>query len=516
MRLSELLRNAGVMGRELGSTTGSDVFDVDVRDSDVRDSGLRDIDVTGIAVESGRVVPGCLFIALPGRRSHGAAFVSEAIGAGAVAIVTDEAGARAIGEHSVPVIVVPEPRRLLAPLAITLWHRPATRLSMLAVTGTNGKTTVTHLIRAALQDAGIPCGIIGTLGSALPGAPLVPHPRTTPEASDVHATLASMLDAGARAVAMEVSSIALCEHRVDGIEFDVSAFTGLSHDHLDYHGSMEAYFEAKAELFTRVRSRSGVTVVDDEWGRRLASASPIPMTTVSVGGADADWVARCEGEDVLILGPETSRVRLAVPTDFALSNLVLAVAVAHSQGVPAQQAADAAARARVPGRMEIVRTVEGIDFVVDYAHTPDAIAQVVAAAADRRRDIGGAVIVVVGAGGDRDPGKRAGMGRSAGDRADLVIVTDDNPRSEDPASIRRAVMQGVRESGCASREIPDRRTAIEAAVQDARPGDIVLVLGKGHETTQEIAGHVHAFDDREVLASFIEARFGSDEEVGRR
>lgn len=496
MRLTELLRDAGVTGRAQASTS--------------------DIEVTGIAVDSGRIVPGCLFVALPGRRSHGAAFASEAIAAGAVAILTDDAGARMVDHLSIPVIVTEDPRRLLGSLSITLWNHPAERLAVLAVTGTNGKTTVTHLIRTALQDAGIPCGIIGTLGSALPGESLVPHPRTTPEAPDVHATLASMLDVGARAVAMEVSSIALCEHRVDGMEFDVSVFTGLSHDHLDYHGSMDAYFAAKAELFTLRRSRRGVAVVDDEWGRRLVSSSTIPMTTVSVTGVDADWTARRDGDDVIIVGPQTARVRLAVPTDFALSNLVLAVAVAHTQGVPAQQATDSAARARVPGRMELVRRVDEIDFVVDYAHTPDAIAQVVAAAADRRRTIGGAVIIVVGAGGDRDPGKRPGMGRSAGDRADLVFVTDDNPRSEDPSSIRRAVLQGVRESGCDAREIPDRRKAIEAAVEAARPGDIVLVLGKGHETTQEIAGHVLAFDDREVLASFIEARFGSDGEVGRR
>lgn len=496
MRLTELLRDAGVTGRA--------------------QAGTSDIEVTGIAVDSGRIVPGCLFVALPGRRSHGAAFASEAMAAGAVAILTDDAGARMVDHLSIPVIVTEDPRRLLASLSITLWNHPAERLAVLAVTGTNGKTTVTHLIRTALQDAGIPCGIIGTLGSALPGESLVPHPRTTPEAPDVHATLASMLDVGARAVAMEVSSIALCEHRVDGMEFDVSVFTGLSHDHLDYHGSMDAYFAAKAELFTLRRSRRGVAVVDDEWGRQLVSSSTIPMTTVSVTGVDADWTARRDGDDVMIVGPQTARVRLAVPTDFALSNLVLAVAVAHTQGVPAQQATDSAARARVPGRMELVRRVDEIDFVVDYAHTPDAIAQVVAAAADRRRTIGGAVIIVVGAGGDRDPGKRPGMGRSAGDRADLVFVTDDNPRSEDPSSIRRAVLQGVRESGCDAREIPDRRKAIEAAVEAARPGDIVLVLGKGHETTQEIAGHVLAFDDREVLASFIEARFGSDGEVGRR
>ena len=501
MRLTELLRDAGVVGRELGSTT---YF------------GVTDVDVTGIAVESKRIVPGWLFVALPGRHSHGAAFAREAIGAGAVAIVTDDEGARTLAELSVPVIVVQDPRRLLAPLAIALWNHPAERLSMLGVTGTNGKTTVTHLIRAALQDAGIPCGIIGTLGTALPGAALSPHPRTTPEAPDVQSTLASMVDAGARAVAMEVSSIALCEHRVDGIEFDVSAFTGLSHDHLDYHGSMDAYFEAKAELFTHPRSRCGVVVVDDPWGRRLASTSPIPMTTVSVGESDADWTGKRQGDDVLIVGPETSRVRLVLPTDFALSNLVLAVAVAHTQGVPAQQAAESAARARVPGRMELVGTFEEIDFVVDYAHTPDAIARVVSAAADRRSASGGQVIVVLGAGGDRDPGKRAGMGRSAGNHAHLVIVTDDNPRSEEPSSIRRAVMRGVQESGCSAREVPDRRMAIQAAVQAAQPGDIVLVLGKGHETTQEITGHVLAFDDREVLASFIEARFGSDGEVGRR
>jgi UDP-N-acetylmuramoyl-L-alanyl-D-glutamate--2,6-diaminopimelate ligase len=315
---------------------------------------------------------------------------------------------------------------------------------------------------------------------------------------------------------MEVSSIALREHRVDGITFDVVAFTGLTQDHLDYHGTMEAYFEAKADLFMPGRARRGVVMVDDSWGRALAENSSIPVTTVSSSDRAADWFASRSGDRVTIVGPEEAHVRLPVPTDFAVLNLAVSIAVCHLLGVSSQVAADAAVRARIPGRMEVVSTVDGINFVVDYAHTPDAIHQVVSSAASLRESGGGRVIVVVGAGGDRDPSKRAAMGSAAARAADVLFVTDDNPRSEDPAAIRASVLAGTSKAECRVYEVADRAEAIQRAVDEAVPSDIVLVLGKGHERTQEVGGHVLPFDDRHVLASFVRDRFGGGVEGDER
>jgi UDP-N-acetylmuramoyl-L-alanyl-D-glutamate--2,6-diaminopimelate ligase len=315
---------------------------------------------------------------------------------------------------------------------------------------------------------------------------------------------------------MEVSSIALREHRVDGITFDVAAFSGLTHDHLDYHGSMEAYFEAKAQLFDPDRARRGVVVIDDDWGRTLAKRAAIPVATVSTQDPGADWFVAQSAGHVTVTGPERAQVRLPIAGDFALTNLAVSVAVCHQLGISAQRAADAAVDCRVPGRMEVVASVEDTDFIVDYAHTPDAIRRVVAMSAEAIKDRGGRVIVVVGAGGDRDPGKREDMGRAATGHADVLIVTDDNPRTEEPAAIRARILAGSGGSPCRVMEIADRAEAIERAVQEAGSGDIVLVLGKGHEVTQEVAGHLLPFDDRRVLASFVRKRFGGGEEGGQR
>ncbi len=496
MRLTDLLRGAGIDAADLATKASVEVHDV--------------------SLSSSTVVPGSVFAALPGHRTHGATYAPDAISAGAVAIVTDAAGAQMIGSADVPIIILDQPRSALAHLAATLWDHPSKDMTMIGVTGTNGKTSVTHLIQAALVRNGVPCAVIGTLGTLLDGLDNASHPRTTPEAPDLQATLATVRDAGATAVAMEVSSIALCEHRVDAIAFDIAVFTGLTHDHLDYHGTMQSYFEAKADLFEPSRASSGVVVIDDEWGRSLKEHARIPITTVSATGAAADWRVTIDGDRVSIEGLDTAVVRLPVPTGFAVTNLTLSVAVAHALRIPAQLAADAAVSARIPGRMELVSSTGGVAFIVDYAHTPDAIRQVVIACASLRPDRGGRVIVVLGAGGDRDSTKRPDMGRAAASGADVVIVTDDNPRSENPAAIRASVLAGIQGSGCAVTEVADRREAIELAVQTAQQGDIVLVLGKGHETTQEFADHVLPFDDRSVLAFFVEERFGGVEEGGRR
>lgn len=502
MRLLELMRRAAL--------DGALVEDGQLKAIDV------DVQVSGIALDSTEIEPGFLFAALPGRRVHGGTFARSAVESGAVAILTDPQGRELMGAVTVPAVIVPNPRAAVAPLAVALCGDPASSMTMVGVTGTNGKTTVTHLVQAGLVTAGINCGIVGTLGSGLPGQPQEPHPRTTPEAPNLQSTLSDMRDGGAQAVAMEVSSIALREHRVDGITFDVAAFTGLTQDHLDYHGTMEAYFEAKADLFTLGRARHGVVAVDDSWGKALADASVIPFTTVSTSDRDADWYASRSGDRVSILGPGEAHVRLTVPTDFAVRNLTVSVAVCHLLGVSPQVAADAAVGARIPGRMEVVATVDGIDFVVDYAHTPDAIDQVVSTAASLRRSGAGRVIVVVGAGGDRDSSKRAAMGGAASHAADVLFVTDDNPRSEDPAAIRAAIIEGTTGAECRVHEVADRAEAIERAVDEAAPLDIVLVLGKGHERTQELGGHVLPFDDRHVLASFVKDRFGGGAEGDER
>ncbi|NDG95355.1 MAG: UDP-N-acetylmuramoyl-L-alanyl-D-glutamate--2,6-diaminopimelate ligase [Actinobacteria bacterium] len=503
MRLAEVLRDAG----------GAPIADV----PPILDESVANLDIVGIALSSDGVEPGFAFAALPGHHRHGAEFIDEACRRGAVAVITDSQGQSIIARsaHSdVPIIVHDRPRPLVAHIAAVLAGFPTRSLTMVGVTGTNGKTSVGALLAAALDAGDISCGVIGTLGSTLNGDQLASGPRTTPEAPDIQAMARSMVDRGAEAIVMEVSSIALSEHRVDGVVFDVAVFTGLSHDHLDYHATMEAYFAAKAELFTKERSRRGVVLIDDEWGERLARESAIPLETVSTTGKAANWnMTAVDDGWVLTDGVDSCDVRTPVGADFVVANAAVAIVAALRVGVPLDVAADATETARIPGRMELVGRENGIDYIVDYAHTPDAIEQVVSAAARERAARGqGRVVVVIGAGGDRDPQKRPDMGTAAS-RADVVIVTDDNPRSENPADIRRQILEGV-QGGCEIHECDSRRDAIGLAVATARPGDVVLVLGKGHEATQERAEGLLAFDDRQVLAFFVGRRFGGGSREG--
>jgi UDP-N-acetylmuramoyl-L-alanyl-D-glutamate--2,6-diaminopimelate ligase len=494
MRLAEVLRDAG----------RAPIADV----PPILNESVANLDIVGIALSSDGVEPGFAFAALPGHHRHGAEFIDEACRRGAVAVITDGQGQSIIARSAhrdVPIIVHDQPRPLVAHIAAILAGFPTRLPTMVGVTGTNGKTSVGALLAAALDAGDVSCGVIGTLGSTLNGDQLASGSRTTPEAPDIQAMARSMVDRGAKAIVMEVSSIALSEHRVDGVVFDVAVFTGLSHDHLDYHATMEAYFAAKAELFTKERSRRGVVLIDDEWGERLARESAIPLETVSATGRAANWnMTAVDGGWVLTDGVDACDVRTAVGADFVVANAAVAIVAALRVGVPLDVAADATETARIPGRMELVGRENGIDYIVDYAHTPDAIEQVVSAAARGQ----GRVVVVIGAGGDRDPQKRPDMGTAAS-RADVVIVTDDNPRSENPADIRRQILEGV-QGGCEIHECDSRRDAIGLAVATARPGDVVLVLGKGHEATQEWSDGVIAFDDRQVLASFIHDRRGGE------
>lgn len=458
--------------------------------------------VSGLSLDSRSIQSGDLYAALPGEHTHGAKFVHDAIAAGATAVLTDPSGAQLLDGVSVPVLVVPVPRETLGGLAKRIYG--GSRPTLVGVTGTNGKTTTTHCIEAAAVAAGIPTAVLGTLGVRFRDLAHYSG-RTTPEAPEVHAALQAVSEAGASVAAMEVSSHALALHRVDGLRFAVGVFLGLSQDHLDFHRTMESYFEAKARLFTPMLSEQAVVSIDDEWGRRLAATAPMKLATYALY-RDADWTARdvevrTNGTTSFIAnGPNIAvPVVMSMPGGFNVANALAALATVDALGLNLEAAAAGLAAVHVPGRFEYIANSRGIAAYADYAHTPDAVERVLAVARGVTR---GRLIAVLGCGGDRDPLKRPLMARAAADAADTVIITDDNPRSEAAAAIRAEMLRGV-PAGRAVEEIGDRAAAIARAVELAVPGDCIMVLGKGHETGQEIAGVVHPFDDREVLRSAL-------------
>ena len=460
------------------------------------------VSVTGVSLDSRDVRRGDLFIGLSGERVHGAQFAEQASQDGAVAAFTDEEGQHLV-PGSMPCIVVKDPRRKVGEVAAEIYRRPADHLMMLGVTGTNGKTTTTYLLESGLRAAGHRTGIVGTVGTIIDGA-VFETTRTTPEATELHALLAVMRERGVTAVAMEVSSHALAMGRVDGCRFDVAGFTQLSVDHLDFHGSEAAYFAAKLLLFQAQHSRTAVVTIDDEGGRRIAAGASVEVTTVGET-PDALWSVTDVhelpkgGYEYLLRGPG-SVVRpgaVRMMGRFNVANAALAQLMLKQCGVEARAAARGIAACRgVPGRMERVGPDE-VALVVDYAHTTDALGRAIDAV---RPASGKRVIVVFGCGGDRDPTKREPMGAVAAQRADLVVITDDNPRSEPADDIRSRVLAGAESVPASGRaevvEIGDRRAAIEFAVGAAEPGDVVLVAGKGHEPGQEVAGVITPFDDR--------------------
>jgi UDP-N-acetylmuramoyl-L-alanyl-D-glutamate--2,6-diaminopimelate ligase len=475
--------------------------------------------ISGVTLASAEVRSGDLYAALPGARTHGVQFVQDAVTRGAVAVLTDPSGRERAVAAGLPVCVVDDPRAVLGAVADRVYGEPSSRLTVLGLTGTNGKTTTAYLVEAGLAAAGFGTGLIGTVqtrtrGHDADGRPTVtelPSVRTTPEAPALHALLASMVDAGVSAVVMEVSSHALVMGRVGGVRFAAAGFTNLGRDHLDFHADLEDYFQAKARLFDGRAAREVVTV-DDNAGRRLAGLRPEALT-VALDGA-ADWTATDiepapgGGSTFVLRGPDgaTWPARLRLPGRFNVANAVLAVALLDAVGVPVPTALAGLAETVVPGRMEPVEAGQPFVAVVDYAHTPDAVATALSAL---REATTGRVITVLGCGGDRDPGKRAAMGTSAARLSDVLVVTDDNPRSEDPAVIRAAMLAGVAEVPADRRaevlEVAGRRDALAAAVALAAPGDTLLVAGKGHETGQEVAGTVHPFDDRIVLREVLAA-----------
>jgi UDP-N-acetylmuramoyl-L-alanyl-D-glutamate--2,6-diaminopimelate ligase len=469
------------------------------------------VEVGSLAYDSRKVGPGTLFFCVPGEKADGHEFAGAAVRAGAAGLVVE----REL-ELDVAQVVVADARAAMAPLAARFFGDPTGELRVVGVTGTNGKTTTAFLIREVLEAAGVQCGLLGTVRQVVGGVEEEVE-RTTPEAIDLQATFRRMLEAGDRACAMEVSSHALALHRADSIHFEVALFTNLTQDHLDFHGTMEEYFESKRQLF-EMGPGTSIVNVDDPYGRRLAEE--LECVTFSAAGADADFTAHdvsfdAAGARFTVKTPPTGLkrplfgrlspvggevgVRTRLPGDFNVANALGAFAAARALGVDPEVAAGGLARAeRVPGRFEPVEEGQGFAVLVDYAHTPDSLENVLRAA---RRLTAGELIVVFGAGGDRDREKRPLMGRAAAELADLAIVTSDNPRSEDPGAIVDEVLAGTRNGAAvAAVEVePDRRAAIALAFSRARPGDSVVIAGKGHEQGQELAGGRKVpFDDREV------------------
>ena len=490
--------------------------------SDVRGAGSRDLDapvVTGVVLDSRGVRAGDLYAAPAGSRAHGADFAAAAAAAGAVACLTDEAGADRSMAAGLPTYVVPSPRAVLGGLAAWVYGEPARDLTLIGVTGTNGKTTTVHLLDAALRSAGYSTGLVGTIETRI-GDEVLPSVRTTPEAPDLQALLAVMRQEGVRAVAMEVSSHALAMGRVDGTTYDVAVFTNLSQDHLDFHADLEEYFAVKATLFTPERSRLGVIDVDDPYGQRLVGLSGVPVVTVSPSGGAADWRAEDVdlgplGSSFVLAGPDGVRLPCATSLagDFNLANAALAVVALVQAGLdPEQAAVGVASCTGVPGRMERVAAGSGGPLaLVDFAHSPDALERLLVTARGLVTN-GGRLVVVIGCGGDRDQQKRPAMGAIAVRGADVVVLTSDNPRSEDPMDIITAIRRGAEDALADGAHAwvavePDRRAAIAEAASLAGPGDVLVVAGKGHETGQEVAGVVHPFDDRVVLAEVLRAAF---------
>ncbi|HSV40811.1 MAG TPA: UDP-N-acetylmuramoyl-L-alanyl-D-glutamate--2,6-diaminopimelate ligase [Nocardioidaceae bacterium] len=459
------------------------------------------VDVTGITLNSTAARPGDLFAAPPGSRAHGASYAESAVGAGAVAVLTDAEGADLARDAGAPVLVVHSPRTVIGSLAAAIYGEPALDLRLVAVTGTQGKTTTTRLAESALQAAGQKAAVIGTVGTRIAGED-VKTELTTPEAPELHALFAVMREEGVHGCAMEVSSHALVMGRVDGVVFDVAAFTNLGRDHLDFHADEEEYFRAKAELFTPARARLGLVNVDDDYGRRLLKEASIPMRTFSTAGS-ADWqvvdiepAPASSSFTVVRDGSEVGRGTVALAGDFNVANALCAIASLGEAGFDAAAVAEAMGRGGgVPGRLERVDAGQPFLAVVDYAHKPDAVSAILSALRPRTT---GRLIIVLGAGGDRDQGKRPIMGEIASRLADVLVVTDDNPRTEDPATIRAAMLAGAT-GGAEVHEIGDRREAIRFAVSHASDGDVVVIAGKGHESGQETQGVVTLFDDRVVL-----------------
>lgn len=465
--------------------------------------GKPEREITGICSDSRRVGQGSLFVAIPGFQSDGHQYIRQAMEQGACAVVAQHAPDCPVPE-GVTLILVDDARRVLAQLAAEWYDHPERQLRLIGVTGTNGKTTTTWLIRHILEQRGHKCGLIGTNGSIVDG-PLRPAERTTPEAPELYGLLREMADAGCEYAAMEVSSHSLVLERVHGLHFAAAAFTNLTQDHLDFHKDMEHYFQAKALLFQRCDT--AVLNLDDDWGLRLAERVSCPRLTYSAKRLEADLIAKNivllpdQVQAVLVRDNDIARMRLNIPGMFSVYNGLTAIGCCLALGLTLEESAQALQSAQgICGRAEIVPTGREFTVMIDYSHTPDSMENILRTVRGYAR---GRVVGLFGAGGDRDHAKRPIMGRIAGELCDLCVVTSDNPRSEEPEAIIRDILQGMSQKH-KYKVIPDRREAIAWCIKNARKDDIIVLMGKGQETYQEIRGVKHHLDEREEVRRALE------------
>jgi UDP-N-acetylmuramoyl-L-alanyl-D-glutamate--2,6-diaminopimelate ligase len=463
--------------------------------------------ISGVSHNDSEVEVGDIFLAIPGAKVHGSEFIAAAATRGAVAVLTDKEGAAI--ESELPTIVVKNVRIAGALIAAALYQDPTRDLSAIGITGTNGKTTVTTLLHQLFTGAGRESGLIGTIETRI-GVEILPSSRTTPEAPQLQALAAVMRERHMRHLVMEVSSHALSLYRVAGAHFKIVGFTNLSQDHLDYHKDMDSYFKVKSQLFTFEYAELGFINIDNSYGLKLSSLSEIPVVTISRLQTSAEWhftqihYTR-NGAEVSIRGTGGILIESTTPLlgGYNLDNLLMAVAIAHQSGIdPIEISALLPTLIGAPGRMDPVSLGQNFTALVDYAHSPDAVENVLSSA---REFTAGRVIAVLGCGGDRDSTKRPLMGKALLHGCDVAIFTSDNPRNESPVDILNQMTLGLTFS-TPSRVIEDRAQAITYAVEIAQPGDTVLILGKGHEVGQEIAGVISDFDDRLILAKAIEAK----------
>ncbi len=469
---------------------------------------IDDVEVTGITLDSRSVLPGDLFVGLAGAHRHGATLAGDAREKGAVALLTDARGAELAAEAGLPVVVVESPRDALGDIAAWVYRTAEAAPLMLAVTGTNGKTSVSYLIHGILTQLGLVAGLSTTAERAI-GSVAVTSDLTTPEATEIHGLLARMRESEVRAVTLEVSAQALTRRRVDGLVFDVVGFLNLSRDHLDDYTTMEEYFEAKLPLFAADRARRAVVSLDTPWGQRVVDACHIPVTTIaSHPDTAADWTVRVLDERIeytefTLRGPggRTLTTRVTVVGQHMAANAGLAIVMLVEAGFELEVIGHVLERdgeivARLPGRVERISGARGPAVFVDYGHSPDAFAVTLAAV---RRVVPGRVVMVFGADGDRDTGKREEMGRIASEASDILVVTDYNPRFENPDLIRAALLTGASsaEHPAEIHEEPSQREAIRLAVSFAREGDAILWAGPGHENYIDVRGQKLPFDARE-------------------
>ena len=459
-----------------------------------------DVECSGICYDTRTMEPGCLFVALPGYKTDGHKYIAQALEQGAAAVLCQHPP-----EGEGPWLVTPDARAALAAVSANWFGHPARDLTLLAVTGTNGKTTTTYLLKAMLEGVlGARVGLIGT-NQNMVGDEVLPAHRTTPESWEVQQLLREMADAGCTHVVMEASSHALVLHRLDGLRFRAGIFTNLTQDHLDFHGTMEAYRDAKGLLFRQ--SDTAVLNLDDEAGRYFARTVAVPRLTYSERRDEADLTAknlrlfpdRVEFEAVA--AGAISRVRLPIPGGFTVYNALGVLTCGLALGLPLADCADALAKAPgVKGRIEVVPVPADFAVIIDYAHTPDALENILTTVRDFTA---GRVICLFGCGGDRDRTKRPQIGAIAGSLADVTVVTSDNPRTEEPGAIIRDILPGLEGTAAEVVVEPDRRAAIRRALSLAKPGDTVVLAGKGHETYQEVGTRVLHLDEREEVAAYF-------------